>query len=261
MVRWLAEEVPHLKSATDTANHAAQLAEYIQGRPLTEIVEVADRYKADHAHLKPATINRRLAVLRRLANLAYRRWDWLDQPIGDKIILLPERNARHTYLDLATVDALVAACDKAHTRTAIRIAVYTGLRLSEIVGLTPAHIHGDTIRLGIDTKTGQPRSVPVHPEIATEIATLPIGVGKEAIQQAFTRARAAIDRPDIHFHDLRHTFASWLVQAGVPLYTAGLLLGHASTKTTARYAHLADETLKTAVAQIAGKKAVAKSGG
>lgn len=57
----------------------------------------------------------------------------------------------------------------------------------------------------------------------------------------------------IHFHDLRHTFASWLVQADVPLYTAGALLGHASTKTTARYAHLAADGLRDAIHKIGGQ--------
>lgn len=66
------------------------------------------------------------------------------------------------------------------------------------------------------------------------------------------RARQAIGRPDIHFHDLRHTFASLLVGAGVPLYTASALLGHTSTRTTQRYAHLADEHLKEAMRKISG---------
>ena len=68
------------------------------------------------------------------------------------------------------------------------------------------------------------------------------------------QARVAIGRPDIHFHDLRHTTASWLVQAGVPLYTAGALLGHASTKTTARFAHLATESLRDAVDKLGGQQ-------
>lgn len=52
---------------------------------------------------------------------------------------------------------------------------------------------------------------------------------------------AALGRDDVRVHDLRHTHASWLVQAGVPLYEVQRVLGHASITTTQRYAHLADD--------------------
>ncbi|MBL2562781.1 site-specific integrase, partial [Klebsiella pneumoniae] len=58
------------------------------------------------------------------------------------------------------------------------------------------------------------------------------------------------DLADIHdfrCHDLRHTFASWLVQAGVPLYTVRDLLGHTCITTTERYAHLQNEHLLSAL--------------
>jgi site-specific recombinase XerD len=55
---------------------------------------------------------------------------------------------------------------------------------------------------------------------------------------------------DVRMHDLRHTFASRLVQRGVPLLTVSELLGHASLKMTMRYAHLATETLRHAVAKL-----------
>lgn len=250
--KWAEEELPRLKSETDTRNHAAQLLPYICNATLEELPDVAERYKADHAHLKPATVNRRLAVLRRVGNLAHRRWAWTDQPIGDRVQLLQEKNARHLYLSREEILALCIAATHQHTEDAILIAAYTGLRLGEICRLKPDNIVGDVIRLGGDTKTGKPRTVPIHPCLLDAIRRLPLPVGKERIQQAFNQARGAIGRPDIHFHDLRHSFASLLVQAGVQLYTAGLLLGHASTKTTQRYAHLADEHLRDAVRKIGG---------
>lgn len=250
--KWAEEELPRLKSETDTRNHAAQLLPYIGGSALEELPEVAERYKADNTHLAPATINRRLAVLRRVGNLAHRRWGWTDQPIGDRVHLLPERNARHLYLSREEILALCVAATHQHTEDAILIAAYTGLRLGEICRLKPEHIVGDVIRLGADTKTGKPRTVPIHPALLDAIGRLPLPVGKERIQHVFWQAREAIGRPDIHFHDLRHSFASLLVQADVALYTVGLLLGHASTKTTQRYAHLADEHLRDAVRKIGG---------
>ena len=63
-------------------------------------------------------------------------------------------------------------------------------------------------------------------------------------------ARDATGLRHVRFHDLRHTYASWLVQAGVPLHTVGTLLGHSSPAMTARYAHLAPDTLAAAVATL-----------
>lgn len=250
--RWAEEELPRLKSERDTRNHAAQLLPYIGAATLEELPDVAERYKTDHPHLKPATVNRRLAILRRVGNLAHKRWAWTDQPIGERVHLLAEKNARHLYLSRGEILALCIAATHQHTEDAILLAAYTGMRLGEIIKLRPQHIVGDVIRLGGDTKTSAPRTIPIHPAINDALTRLPMPVSKGRIQQAFNQARAAIGRPDIHFHDLRHSFASLLVQAGVPLYTAGLLLGHASTKTTQRYAHLADEHLREAVRKIGG---------
>ncbi|MBN2060747.1 MAG: tyrosine-type recombinase/integrase [Deltaproteobacteria bacterium] len=54
-------------------------------------------------------------------------------------------------------------------------------------------------------------------------------------------------RQRLTFHSLRHTYASWLVMQGTPLYTVQLLLGHKSMSMTMRYSHLAPDTLKAAV--------------
>ena len=53
--------------------------------------------------------------------------------------------------------------------------------------------------------------------------------------------------PDVRMHDLRHTFASNLVNSGQPIYVVSKLLGHSQIKTTMRYSHLGDETLLSAV--------------
>jgi site-specific recombinase XerD len=63
-------------------------------------------------------------------------------------------------------------------------------------------------------------------------------------------ARKAAKMPHVHFHDLRHSCASMLINKGVDLYTVGAILGHSSTQTTARYSHLADKTLRAAMRKI-----------
>jgi len=59
-------------------------------------------------------------------------------------------------------------------------------------------------------------------------------------------------RQKLVFHSLRHTFASWLVQMGKPLYTVSQLLGHSDLKMTMRYAHLAPDTQRAAAMELEG---------
>lgn len=128
---------------------------------------------------------------------------------------------------------------------------YTGLRLGELVGLKRDNIESGMIRLDSNTKTGRPRSVPVVPLIRKALKRVPFTYAKRKIQAKFAQARKKAKMPHVHFHDLRHTTASLLVQAGVSLYTVGEILGHATTQTTRRYAHLDDQAKRAAMRKIA----------
>jgi integrase len=69
----------------------------------------------------------------------------------------------------------------------------------------------------------------------------------DVIQYNFRRACKKAGIEDLHFHDLRHTFATRLIQAGVDLYTVQRLLGHKTPKMTQRYAHHSMESLRASV--------------
>jgi integrase len=254
---WLAQEVQHQKSAVRTRQRVAVLREFTAGKTLAHLNEVANQVKT--ATAKPATINRYLSVLRRIGNLA-EEWGWLER--APKITLLPEHNERHVYLTPAEVQRIAGKCSP-EVADIIRLAALTGLRRSELLGLTKANLRGRAIVLDARTKTGRPRVVPMPPE-AARIAQkrLPWSVGVSTLRGEFERARKAAKLPHVHFHDLRHTYASWLVQDGQSMKVIKDLLGHTTMAMTDRYAHLASTQLRVAVAGLrlgerVGKKAKA----
>ena len=128
------------------------------------------------------------------------------------------------------------------------------MRMSEILS---AEYRGDAFHLR-DTKNGQPRIIPCHPKCAVYARSLARfrqagGVirGDTASKAFLVAARNA--RISARFHDLRHSAASEMINNNVDLYTVAAVLGHKSTQTTKRYAHLSQQRLVEAVGKI-GKK-------
>lgn len=246
---WLKTEVAHQKARKGTEGNACALAEWVKGKSLREVGKVAQDYiQAKRGVLTNSTINRRLAVLRRVANLAYRRWGWLDNSAGDKIQLLPENPARERFLTRSELARLLRGIPHRSMRKAALVAAFTGLRRGELAKLRPINVQGDLIYLQT-TKSGRPRTVPVVHHVRFALKRLPFGVHADTLTHAVHRAL-----PGVRFHDLRHTAASLLIQAGVDLYRVGTILGHSDIRTTKRYAHLAVDDLRTAVATLGRKK-------
>lgn len=249
--RWLREDAATLRSARDLENKARMLMPYCTGRTIEEIGDVAQRCARDWLTqgLTPATVNRRLAILRRVGNLAHRRWGWSDIALGARVRMIPGERARHVYLSPEDVHRLAAAARDPRVRDAIILAAYTGLRRGELLALT-----ADALRDGIlyirTGKTQRMRAVPL-PAPAREIA-LPLGLTAHELRGEFDRARERARMPHVRFHDLRHTYASWLVQSGAPLAAVRDLLGHASIATTGRYSHLATADLAAAIERLPG---------
>ena len=73
------------------------------------------------------------------------------------------------------------------------------------------------------------------------------------IKRAWTTAREEAGMPDLHLHDLRHSAASFMINAGIDLFAVGRILGHADHQSTMRYSHLANDTLRKAVEAGAAK--------
>lgn len=259
-MQWLDGECQSLKSAKKYESHARALLPYIAGKTLTQAPAVAEDAKSAMASqgLSPATINRRIAILRHVANLAYSDWQWIEQPIGQRIRLLRENNERHVYLTFEQVEELAEACPNPAAGDMVRLAAFTGLRRGELFRLTSANLVRGCIILDANTKSGRPRTVPIPEHIVPIAERLPLPLSDPMLRKSWDKAREAVGMPEIRFHDLRHTYGSWLAQSGVPLRAIQELMGHSSLSMTQRYAHLGPEHLREAVTLMTSKVRVIK---
>jgi integrase len=226
----------------DLDSKARRLAPYAIGKTLTQIGDIAEAYKkATRGTLAIGTINRRLALLRRVASLSFEK-GWLEKPILIKLI--PGERPRETYLTRARIDQLARAQHLPQVKAAIYIAAYSGLRSAEILALQPADVRGGLIRVR-KGKGGKARIVPVVLLLRPWLRMLPIGLHPSTLSHAVSRAM-----PGVRFHDLRHSCASLLLAAGVDLYTISKILGHSTIQVTQRYSHLETKALKKAMRKI-----------
>lgn len=248
LVRWLQGEASTLKSLDNLKSKVRAIIPHCESRRLTDIVEVAEKVKSAgiEANLNPATINRRLAILRRIANLAYDQWGWIDVDLGAKIKTIKGEKARHIYLTPEEVERLADSCRHAVVATAIRLAARTGLRESEL--LQANTIFDGCIVVG-DSKNGKPRLVPLPVDMLE--LRLPLGITYSTLRTHFEEARKAAGMEGVRFHDLRHTAASWWAQSGANMAVIRDLLGHSTLAVTSRYAHLSTGDLKRHGAKMA----------
>jgi integrase len=238
-----------LKSYKATAEHLAAIAWAYTGKPLSALPAVA-REVAEKAEVAPATVRNRLACLK-----AACRWAWKahgltrDDP-ATRMQMPQVSNERQVYIGRKAMLQACRACTHWETQVAIRVAFYSGLRLGELLRVLP---EGDALVLH-DTKNGDRRAVPVHPKIRHLLRFLPLTAPKITIQRAWQRARARVGMEHVTLHDLRHSAASEMVNAGVDLFVVGKVLGHRDSRSTQRYSHLTAETLAGAVGRIGAKR-------
>jgi integrase len=247
--KWLAEYVPHLKASYKTQRQAELLRPFLKDRPIEDAPTIALEARRAWSSLKPATINRRVTILRRLCHLAFKKWGWINEPIGTRIEMLAERNERHVYLTRSQVEGLAQACALKEAGELIVFAAFTGLRWSEMLRVRSTDIINGALHVGT-TKNGRPRMLPLHPRALHIAQRMPLRVTGRQLRRCWDDVREALDLQHVHWHDLRHTFASWLVQKGTPIQVVQELLGHRTISQTMRYAHLMPDNLKSAVENL-----------
>ncbi|WP_298189577.1 site-specific integrase [Novosphingobium sp.] len=135
--------------------------------------------------------------------------------------------------------------------TVVYLAIRTGMRASELMGLKPDQVQPRWVHLW-KTKNGSPRSVPLSDDLYQRLAPL-VTKGEMpdywSVYRHWQRARKAMkldSDPTFVFHACRHTYATRAVQAGMNLRVLQKLMGHKAIQTTLRYAHVDDRTLADA---------------
>ncbi|MDD3582246.1 MAG: site-specific integrase [Desulfobacca sp.] len=214
---------------------------------------------------KDSSVNRDMAILGHMLSKAV-EWGLLESsPFKKgKRLMFKENNHRLRFLTEAEIDRLLAECPK-HLKPIVETALLTGMRRGELLSLKWEQVRNGFIYL-TETKSNKSRQIPINDRLArlfkelrteTQLRTEHVFVGPDGkrlheVKRSFAGAcrRAGIE--DFHFHDLRHTFASHLVMAGVSLKAVQELLGHADIKMTMRYSHLSQAHLKDAVAALNG---------
>lgn len=209
---------------------------------------------------KPASINRRLATLRRLFNLAQRDGRTRAQPVP-KGTLLTENNKRTRILEAHEEEALLALASP-QMAALIRLALLTGLRRGELCRLLVQDLHLSHGLYKVQaSKQHEDEWLPIHPEagaiLRSLVEDLPPkerrvfpGLTVHALSHRFDRLAKRAGVTGASFHTLRHTFVSRLMMAGVPDATVKELARHRSVQMTDRYKHLNRPHLREALGRI-----------
>ena len=198
-----------------------------------------------------------LATLKTILNKAHREERLASVPAFPKAKAL---QGRCRWLTVNEEKRLLEAAS-AHLRPLIIVALDTGGRRSELLGLDWRHINLEKgLVTFVKTKNSEDRTIRLTQRASAELKKLgpkefgPVftynGKAIRGIKSSFANARRKAGIEDLRFHDLRHTFASRLVQQGVSLYEVMHLTGHKSVSMVQRYAHLAPDFQERAISAL-----------
>ena len=223
-----------------------------------DLITLLSKHQTTHA---PGSCNRLLILLRYMFNLALK---WETPGIAKNPTagypLLKEDNHMSRYLTTEEAQRLYGCLLKSENpmlRFIVPMLIVTGARKREVLDARWEDFDLDRRSWRIHTtKLGKARHVPLSDGAISVLQSVSRIEGCPwvfanpktqkpyvAIHCSWDTARTAAGLADVRMHDLRHSFASFLVNAGRTLYEVQHLLGHTQIKTTQRYSHLSQHTL------------------
>lgn len=223
-------------------------------------LDVVNWLQGMHKHgLCPSSCNRTLALFRFFFNCAI-RWGLL--PAGSNpcssVHPLEDNGNRERYLSSEEALALIEELDEMSSPSAqvVKLLLFTGARKSEILNARWEYVNFERRILTVPlSKSGKARHIPLSDEAMAILRSIPqtgnpwvfpnpkTGKPMHNIFHFWDTVRRNLHMPDLRLHDLRHSFASFLVNSGCTLYEVQKILGHYDPKVTMRYAHLSSGSL------------------
>jgi integrase len=262
-LRWL-QEKKHKRSYGDDVYRIRWFTKFLRGRTLDQISrDLIDRIISRHlARTSPATKDLYVALVRGIFRRAMREWEWIETMPAFKTYRKTS-NARVRWLTQPQAERLLAELPE-HQRDIMLFALATGLRQRNILELSWDRV--DTARRqatieAAGTKNGEALGVPLN-DLALAVLERQRGRHRERvftycgkpIRQVNTKCwKSALKRcgiRDFRWHDLRHTWASWLRQQDVPTWVLQELGGWKSESMVRRYAHMSVKHLQPYADQL-----------
>jgi len=206
----------------------------------------------------PASTVRYMAALSHAFTTAVNEWEWMESNPMKKVKKPKEPRGRVRFLGDEERERLFLACINSENRLLypiVLLAVSTGMRMGEVTGIKWADVDMNKGRIILhETKNGERRAVPLVGRALDTIKEhskvrrlnseymFPSRNGQKPahIRNAWDKAIAEAEIEDFHFHDLRHSTASYLAMNGASLAEIAEVLGHKTLAMVKRYAHLSD---------------------
>lgn len=250
----------HRKDGEQTIARLQRIADFLGDVSLVDldrprIANIRDWLERTGASV--ATVNRYMAALKTLLNMAYKEWGVLDKvPYVKLQPENPEERRALTAREIHTIRRFLVDVGQDDVADLVKFLVDTGLRLGEALKLTDVDIRDGCVYL-VDTKAGRPRTVPLTGSAQAIVEGRQgrlFRYGKWYYARHFKEAvlRSGVDPKGVVLHSLRHTCCTRLVERGAGLEGAGAILGHSTATMTSRYSHLSTEHLRKTVKLLEG---------
>ena len=250
-LKWL-NETRHKATHEEAKGKIRWLQQYLRGRLLETIDRelIATIGEAKAQQTSPATANRTLGLIRAILRRAVYEWEWIEK--APRVKLYHEAKRRVRWITPEQASRLLEELPE-HQREMAQFALATGLRQSNVMRLEWSQVDIERSVAWIHPDQAKGRKAIQVPLSSVAISVLKRLLGKhpsrvftfrgKPIRQANTKAwQKALRRAKIEnfrWHDLRHTWASWLVQHGTPLNAVQEMGAWESEGMVRRYAHLA----------------------